>query len=139
MSPQKQRWYHRRERYGSWQWVGNKGEQPLSVDLYVKLRDAHQMLADAYNEHLEKMVPSEVNYGEKDFDSLKWEMKSGTKGDYQQTTKEANDNNEVFQALKQILQDHKGFWQSPNYKFWVHSGNPDVIDRRLKKTEGAQR
>ena len=29
-----------------------------TVDLFVKLRDAHQLMADAYNEQLEKMAPS---------------------------------------------------------------------------------
>jgi len=104
----------------------------MSVEFLVKLRDAAQMIADAANERLEKMAPSEVKYDEKDFDGLKWEMKSGTKGEYQQTTKEANDNNEAFQALKQILQDHKGFWQNSRYKFWFHQNNQDIIDRRRK-------
>jgi vacuolar-type H+-ATPase subunit E/Vma4 len=104
----------------------------MSVEFLVKLRDATQMIADAANEQLEKMTPSEVRYGENDFDSLKWETKSGTKGEYQQTTKEANDNNEVFQALKQILQDHKSFWQNSSYKYWFHQNNPDIIDRRKK-------
>lgn len=111
----------------------------MSVDFYVKARDGAQLIADAANEQLEKMAPPSVKYGEKDFDNLKWKTKEGIKADYQETTKEANDNNEVFQALQKILQDHGGFWQSPNYKFWVHSGNADIVDRRLKKTEGAQR
>lgn len=103
-----------------------------SVEFLVKLRDAAQMITDATNEQLEKMAPSEVKYGEKDFDSLKWETKSGTKGEYQQTTKEANNNNEVFQALTQILQDHEGFWQSSIHKYWFHQDNQYIIDRRKK-------
>ena len=104
----------------------------MSVEFYVKVRDAGQMLADAANEQLEKMAPSEVKYGEKDFDSLKWETKTGTKAEYQQTTKEVNQNNDVFQALKKILQSHKGFWQNSSYKYWDHQGNADIIDRRGK-------
>lgn len=103
-----------------------------SVEFLVKLREAAQMIADAANEQLEKMTPPEVKYDEKDFASLKWETKSGTKGEYQQTTKEATNNSTVFQALKQILQDHKGFWQNSSHKYWTHQGNADIIDRRKK-------
>ncbi len=104
----------------------------MSVEFLVKLRDAAQMIADAANERLEKMVPPEVKYDEKDFDGLKWKTKEGTKGEYQQTTKEANENNEAFQALKQILQDHKGFWQNSSHKYWFHQNNQNIIDRRKK-------
>jgi hypothetical protein len=105
----------------------------MSVEFYVKVRDGAQMIADAANEQLEKMPPHQVKYSEKDFDGLKWETKEGIKGDYQQTTKEANQNSEVFQALKQILQDHKGFWQTSSHKYWTHKGDPDTIDRRKKE------
>ena len=48
-----------------------------NIEFLVKLRDAAEMIADAANEQLEKMAPPEVKYGEKDFDSLKWETKAG--------------------------------------------------------------
>jgi len=105
----------------------------MNVEFLVKLRDAASMIVDAANEQLEKIAPSSVKYDEKDFDNLKWETKEGTKADYQQTTKEANENSEVFQALKQILQDHKGFWQSSSHKYWFHQNNQDIIDRRKKE------
>ena len=104
----------------------------MSVEFLVKLRDAATMIADAAQEQLEKHVPAEVKHGNKDFDSLKWETKEGTKGSYEQTRKEANDNSEVFQGLQQILADHKGFWQNSNRKYWHHQGNADIIDRRRK-------
>jgi len=104
----------------------------MSVEFYVKLRDAGQLMADAANEQLEKMTPPSVKHSEKDFDSLKWETKEGTKSPYEQTTKEANNNSEVFQALQQILSDHKQFWQSSSHKYWNHQGDADTIDRRKK-------
>ena len=103
-----------------------------SVDFLVKLRDATTMIADACNEQLEKLAPPSVKYDVKDFDSLKWETKTGTKGEYQQTTKEANNNSEIFQALQQVLSDSKGFWQNSSHKFWFHRENRDIIDRRRK-------
>jgi len=104
----------------------------MSTEFYVKMRDEHQMIADGCNEQLEKMTPSEVKYNKKDLDNLKWQTKSGAKGEYQQTTKEANGNSEAFQALKQILQEHKGFWQNSSHKYWVHQVNADIIDRRKR-------
>lgn len=104
----------------------------MGSDFLVKCRDAHQMIADAYNEEIERRKPPEVKYDAKDFDSLKWETKTGTKGEYQQTTKEANENNEIFQALQKILSEHSGFWQNSSYKYWLHQGDINVIDRRRR-------
>ena len=104
----------------------------MSVDLLVKMRDYHQAIADALNEELEKHGPPEAKYATKDYNRLKWETKTGTKGNYEQTTKEANQGNEVFKALQQILKSHKGFVQLGNFKFWFDRNNEDVIDRRAK-------
>jgi len=98
----------------------------------VKLRDAGAMIMDAANKQLEKMTPTSVKYGEKDFDGLKWETKEGTKSPYEQTTKEANNDSEVFQALQRILSGHKGFWQGSTHKYWNHQGAVDLVDRRKK-------
>lgn len=66
----------------------------------------------------------------KDFDSLKWNIKTGGKGNYEQTTNESNQNNEVFQTLQKILKEHKGFVQLGGFKIWNHQNDPDTIDRR---------
>ena len=104
----------------------------MSVEFHIKARDAYQMLADAHNEEIEKMTPKEVKYSEDAFNKLSWTEKEGTKGNYEQTTKEANQDSEIFRALRQVLQDHKGFWQNSTHKYWNHQGNPDIIDRRKK-------
>jgi len=103
-----------------------------NVDFLVKLRDATQMIADAANEQLEKMKPPEVKHSEQDFDMLAWSEKEGTKGKYEQTTKEANQNNETFRALQTILEKHKGFCIIGAWKFWTHQNDVDTIDRRKK-------
>jgi len=102
----------------------------MSVEFVVKLRDACQMMADAAEEYLEKQVP--VGAKTEDFNKLSWTDKEGSKSPYEQTTKEANQNSEVFQALQQILSDHKGFWQNSTHKYWDHQGDKDIIDRRKK-------
>ena len=104
----------------------------MNVDLLVKMRDHHQAIADALNEELEKHAPPEAKYDAKDFDRLKWETKKGSKADYQQTTKEANNNSELFQNLQQILKEHKGFCQLGNFKLWFDRNNESIVDRRAK-------
>lgn len=103
-----------------------------SVDFLVKLRDAAQMMADAANEQLEKMTPPEVKHGEADFDKLFWENLQGSKGPFQRTSKKANSNSAIFQALQAILKEKKGFCHIGAYKFWFDNNNPDIIDRRRK-------
>lgn len=104
----------------------------MSVEFLLKLRDAAQMIADAAEEYLEKQAPTDVRAKTEDFNKLSWTKKEGTKGDYEQTTKEANQNSEIFQVLQQILTEHKGFWQSSDHKYWFHQNNRDIIDKRKK-------
>ena len=101
------------------------------IEFLVKLRDATQQIADATNEYLETMAPVDMReLG--DFDGLKWTQKDGSKGPYQQTSKEANNNSKEFQTLQEKLKEKNGFWQTKSFKFWTHRDNPDIIDRRAK-------
>lgn len=104
----------------------------MSVEFLVKLRDAAQMVVDAANEQLEKTAPVGAKYNDKDFDKIFWENREGAKGSYQQTSKRATNNHEIFQALQAILKEHKGFCTIGAYKYWFDNNNPDVIDRRKK-------
>jgi len=100
------------------------------VEFLVKLRDGAQIIADATNEYLETMAPAdERDLG--DSDSLTWVQKEGGSGPYQQARHEDNKTAE-FEALQKKLQEHNGFWQSKNYKFWLHMGDLSLIDRRKK-------
>jgi len=101
----------------------------MSVDLYVKLRDHHQAVADAYNEELEKHRPPETaeKPTETQFNSLQWTTKEGTKGNYQQTE---DDSSEDFSNLSDYIKAHQGFCKLYGWKVWLHNNNPDIIDRR---------
>lgn len=103
-----------------------------SIDFHIKARDAYQMLADAHNEEIERRRPPEVEYGEQDFNKLFWEDREGAKGPFQRTSKRANNNSPIFQALQAILKEHNGFCIIGDYKLWFDNQNPDVIDRRRK-------
>ena len=104
----------------------------MSVEFILKLRDAAQMMADAANDYLEKQVPKNVKVNAEDFNKLSWTEKEGSRSPYEQTTKEANQNSDVFQALQQKLSEHDGFWENTAYKYWNHQGDKDTIDRRKK-------
>lgn len=103
----------------------------MSVEFLVKLRDAGQLIADAANDYLETLIPKQDQQQPlPDFDKLQWETRTGAKADYQQTSKAANSNSDVFQALQKKLQEHPGFWQHNGFKYWIHLNDPDTIDRR---------
>lgn len=103
-----------------------------SVEFLVKMRDGATIIVDACNEELEKKAPVEVKCDQKDFDALAWTEKEGTKAAYEQTTEEANQNNDTFRALQQILVNHKGFAQISGIQYWFHREDKNTIDRRRK-------
>lgn len=65
-----------------------------------------------------------------DFDKLPWQIKQGTKGAYQQTSRRSTNNNDIFKALQAKLKEHNGFWQHQDFKYWFHQQDQNVIDRR---------
>ena len=60
------------------------------VEFLVKVRDAHQMLADAYNDFIESKSPIK-NKDPHKYDGLFWERKQGGKGEFEQTSSKAKD------------------------------------------------
>lgn len=67
---------------------------------------------------------------ELDFNKLFWEKKTGTKGEFEQTSERVNGNNDLWKVLKAKLKEAKGFWQHGGFKFWNDMQNETVIDRR---------
>jgi len=68
----------------------------------------------------------------KNFDSLVYVVKTGGKGDYEQARYEDQQDKDTFKALQEILKKHNGFWQNSTHKFWFHSKDESLIDRRKK-------
>lgn len=102
-----------------------------SVEFLVKIRDAALMISDACEEYLTTFAPAAVaGPVAADFNTLPWETKPGTKGEYQQTSKRATNNSDIFKALQRKLKEHNGFWQHKGVKYWFDRQNEDVIDRR---------
>jgi len=88
------------------------------------------MIADAANEYLEKQLPKDEETV--DFEKLLWAEKKGEKGPYQQTSKQNNGNNDLFQTLQKKLKEHGGFWQTKTHRYWFHQNDPEVVDRRTR-------
>lgn len=61
-----------------------------------------------------------------------WTVREGTKGKYQQTTRETANNKFVFAALQKKIRENDGFRQIDNFKYWFHRDDGNVIDRRPK-------
>lgn len=98
------------------------------IEPLTKMRDGLAMALDGLSEYLEMKAPVRMReYG--DFDMLKWSEAKGAQGVYEQAK---DDSSKEFKALQAKLDDHKGFWQSKNFKFWFHLSSRDTIDRRRK-------
>lgn len=102
------------------------------VDFLVKLRDGATIIADACQERLEKLSPIGPQESKEnlDFSSLTWEKKTGTKGEFEQTSDKANNNSELWQQLQTKMKEHKGFWQYRGFKYWFDRQQESVVDRR---------
>ena len=64
-----------------------------------------------------------------DYDQLAWTKKTGTKGEYEQCTRQ-NCKVDVFDRLVAELKVHHNFWQHNGYKMWFHRDDQNTIDRR---------
>ena len=67
---------------------------------------------------------------ELDFNKLPWEEKKGEKGLFQQTSERANQNSDLWKALKAKVKEHQGFWQNQGFRYWFDMKQETVIDRR---------
>ena len=93
-----------------------------------------------YSEELQDEVaettPNDVHHG--DYNKLFWEDLQSTKGPFQQTSKKATNNSDLFQELKAKLKKHKGFCIIGPFKYWFHYQDQDIIDRRKMKGRAAK-
>lgn len=100
------------------------------VELYgtlAKVRDNLHGAAMALDELIQQK--SKTVLKEYDPEKIKWEDKQGgQKGPFQQTD---DTSNAEYKALRQDLEDHKGFIQYKSFQYWVFQ-NGSTIGRRKK-------
>jgi hypothetical protein len=98
------------------------------ITILAKQRDAYLMLAEAKNDELELLKPSEVK-AEKpsltEIESLKSETKTSSKGDYQLITKAENSDNSAFDKLQKYISEKGGFVTIHGLKCWLFSNDPE--------------
>ena len=114
------------------------------ADFLVKLRDAGQMIADAANELLKSMAPSELglekeptSVQELTFATLKWDAQKGSKlGDFDAAYKASNIEDKwqhAFNILRcsnaTIKERYNGAGYS--YSYWIY-GRDKIYRQKLK-------
>jgi hypothetical protein len=114
------------------------------VDFLVKLRDAAQMMADATNEYLESLAPTEVKgdksghagVSETTFSILSFEPQKGEKlGDFETASSKNNipDKwNQAFNILKQNNSSINVRYHGQGYQFsyWIYGDR--IFRQKLK-------
>jgi len=105
----------------------------MSIDLYVKLRDAHQQAADALNEEIEKHAPPGVV--EYDPEKIQWTRTEGKNGvyerfpAYQQKPSISADYTNLLDDLKR----HQGKLQKAGLFYWLFDDNITIGRKPAKR------
>lgn len=107
----------------------------MSIDLLVKLRDAHQQAADALNEELEKHAPPGVIEYEWNPENIKWVTAEGTKGPYERypAHEQEAESSENYKNILKDLEAHKGKLTKDDYFYWLFSDGATVGRKKRKK------
>jgi hypothetical protein len=117
------------------------------IAFLVKLRDGAQMIADATQEYLESLAPTEVKeekpaVNENTFSLLKFEPQQGAKiGSYEVACKPNNITDKwthAYDVLDKANATIKERYHDQGYEFSYWLYGQDKIYRQLKKTAGDQ-
>ncbi len=112
------------------------------VEFLVKLRDAHQIIADATNQYIESLAPPETKLeltvvGEVNFTTLKFEPQQGAKlGDYEIAHKASN-LDDKWRSAYNILRNSNAtikdryHGQDYQYSYWLY-GEDKIYRQKLK-------
>jgi hypothetical protein len=112
------------------------------VEFLVKLRDAHQIIADATNQYLESLAPPEIKLGlaavqELNFTALKFEAQQGAKlGDYEIAHKTSNLDDKwrpAYNILRNSNAAIKNRYHDETYQYsyWLY-GEDKIYRQKLK-------
>ena len=101
--------------------------QELALEILLDFFDAVEAGIPAARQRIKEKHKLEP---ELDFNKLFWEKKTGTKGEFEQTSERANQNCVLWQQLKTKLKENKDFCQHSGFKFWFDMQQETVIDRR---------
>lgn len=95
------------------------------IELFAKLQQGAQLIADACSEYLEKRAPVNRHWSPS---KIKWEEAQGSKGPYERSE---DMNNPEFKAMLKDLQAHKGKLNRQGYFYWVFE-NGHTVGRKKR-------
>jgi hypothetical protein len=113
------------------------------VEFLVKLRDAHQTIADATNQYIDSLAPPEIKLGltavnEINFSTLKFEQQQGQKlGDFEIANKTSNLQDKwqpAYNILKSSNATIKDRYHGDDYlySYWLY-GEDKIYRQKLKQ------
>lgn len=103
------------------------GEDDLAIEALLELMNGIESGISAARQRIKEAKLPEENL---DFSKLSWEKRTGSKGEFEQTSEKTNNNSELWQKLKAKTKEHSGFWQNQGFKYWFSLNQETVIDRR---------
>ena len=98
-----------------------------TLEIFVDFLNAIEASCVSCKRQIAEIVSKEEKL---DFEKLFWEKKTGTKGEFEQTSEKANNNSDLWKTLKAKLKQHNDFWQNQGFRYWFDMKNENVIDRR---------
>jgi len=114
-----------------------------NVDFLIKLRHAAQIIADAANEYLERLTPTETTQAtavkEETFTILKFEKQQGAKiGEFELAYKENNLADKWTQAHNILRQNNatinnRYYGEDYVYNYWLYDKDK-IYRQKLKQT-----
>ena len=108
----------------------------MSIEFLLKLRDASQMIADAANEELERIRPTETkDITPYDPEKLEWNNAQGSKGPFQAYPKrgEQPDKNADYTNLLADIKNHKGTLARAGHFYWLFENGTTIGRKQTKK------
>jgi len=108
----------------------------MSVNFLIKLRDAHQMIADAYNEEIELYKPAEaIEITAYNPENLAWNTAQGSKGPFQAYPKRGEQPNKTsdYTNLLADIKQHKGKLSRAGLFYWLFENGTTIGRKETKK------
>lgn len=107
----------------------------MSIDFLVKLRDAHQQIADVCNEELEKKRPQKTKTVESyNPENIKWNKAEGNRGPFQAYPKRGVEPEKTADYLNLLadLKQHDGKLTKDGFYYWLFLNNITIGRKKSK-------
>jgi hypothetical protein len=100
------------------------------IELLVKTRDAHRMIAESIDDYLQTLAPPSVKGY--DLSKILWHEKTGDKGPFELALLDEQKSDDLATLIKD-LEDHSGKMQVSGFFVWLMSDKKSVGRKPAKK------